>query len=216
MFLTLLLQTAPSTAQSVPVAVYGTVGAALLAAAASLNAARISAKTARDSAKLAAQTAQELKEKDYKNDFYKKLIEKRLAAWAEAEEFIKPLARVTRYEVDGEPRFTYFSSPDSFWKVVDGANSLILLQFIWIGGNFARHSIAFRQKLLDIANESGIPGHYGADGLVMLDSNKLWESGKNHHQELLQLYIGMVSTLGTQLATLHDIETFLRNVALVP
>lgn len=94
----LLLQ-ATSATQGTPVSVYVTIGAAVLAALASLNATRVSSKTsrevaslasqtARESAKIAAETAKQLKDTDYKNDYYKKVIEKRLKALEDVEKII--------------------------------------------------------------------------------------------------------------------------------
>ena len=74
-----------------PFVVYATLGAALFAALASLNATRISARTARevgslaaqtarDSARVASETAREIKGTEYKHDYYKKIIDKRIQA----------------------------------------------------------------------------------------------------------------------------------------
>jgi len=97
--LTLLLQAAASTPASTPITVYVTLGAAVLAALASLNATRVSSKTARevatlaaqttrDSARIAAETTREVKNQDYKNDYYKKVIDKRMDALEAVEKVI--------------------------------------------------------------------------------------------------------------------------------
>lgn len=53
--------------------------------------AELSAQVSRESAGLAVQIARELKEKDYKNDFYKKILDRRLDAWLEAEHLFFPM-----------------------------------------------------------------------------------------------------------------------------
>jgi HD superfamily phosphodiesterase len=62
---------------------------AAVAAYATIRNTRVTTQTQREMAKLADQTAKEFKEKDYKNDFYKKIIDRRLLAWEHAERFIE-------------------------------------------------------------------------------------------------------------------------------
>lgn len=75
--------------QTIPVAVYvtllTTLLASIIAACVSFYASRKSANTAKEVAALAARSTQELKEKDYKNDYYKRVIDKRMIALDKAE-----------------------------------------------------------------------------------------------------------------------------------
>lgn len=215
----LLLDAVPA-AQGTPITVYVTIGAAVLAALASLNATRVSSKTsrevatlasqtARESAKIAAETARELKDTDYKNDFYKKLIEKRLNAWADAERLIKSLADITTDVPDNRSFFTYFGDPKDFIQIVEDIKESILTQMIWIGGNYNDTVIAFRLKLHEIWGECYISDSNSENRHERIDKKLLRVAGKKYHNDMTALYTQMIAALITQLNTLHDIEGFL-------
>lgn len=65
-------------------AIYGTLGAAIIAAGASLTSALISFKT---------------KDREFRNDYYKKIIDKRLSAYQKVEGIIFSLSKTTSFTV---------------------------------------------------------------------------------------------------------------------
>jgi hypothetical protein len=220
MLLTLLLQ---ATAQGTPITVYVTIGAAVLAALASLNATRVSAKTSRevaaqaaqttrDSAKIAADTAREIKNQDYKFDFYKKIIEKRLAAWADAEQnIISVIASTYVDENDEQMRFRFIAGPEKFAVMMETVNRFIVQQAFWIGVEYASTLVQLRNKLASIANQSLVKGRYNENGTPLCDQAILYELGAKAHSELMSDIIKMSIALNKQMIELHDVETFLVN-----
>jgi len=220
MLLIILLQT---TSQATPVAAYVTMGAAVLAALASLNATRVSAKTqrevaaqaaqtARDSARIAADTAREIKNQDYKFDFYKKIIERRLAAWADAEQTLMPLmASVVMDEKDDRKRLSFFTSPKRFAEMLERVNNAMIGQSFWIGGQYSVHLLEFRNLLLIISHQCHVMGQFADNGVPLVDRKKLYEEGAAMHDTLMAIHFRMASALLRQIIDLHDVESFLRS-----
>jgi len=214
----LLLQIAT---QGTPITVYVTIGAAFLATLASLNATRVSSKTAkevaaqaaqtaRDSAKIAADTAREIKTQDYKFDFYKKIIEKRLNAWSEAEQLFLPLmATVYIDEQDNKRRFSFCAGPEKFAAMLEITNKSLTQQAFWIGGSYASNLIKFRDELLAISHECFVAGKYNSNGTPLPDKVKLYKAGAERHEMLKNITLGMAGDLTKQILDLHDVEKFL-------
>lgn len=224
MLITLLIETIQPATQGTPVTVYVTLFAAVLAGLASLNATRISSKTAREvaalsaqtaqeSARLAAQTAQELKEKDYKNDFYKRIIEKRLKAWERAEELMGLLAPAYIDQGDNRNYFSYFSSTELFENVLDMIRSSIVTQAIWMDKKYMDDLRKLHNVLADIRKNSyKSPLIRRDNGRFELDSALIMEAGKLGFIDFRNSFKQLVSTLGRQVKSLHDVESFLNQL----
>lgn len=234
MLLTLLLQKTVSveiaSLTNVYLALGGTLMAALIAAAASFVAsskadktsekvvalttktnhevAALSAQVTRESATLAARTAQELKEKDYKHDFYKKIIARRLAAWEVVEQFMSQISNAMQDDDDGKNFFNYCQGSKIFDDTMDKMRGILVSQVFWIGSGYSSNFTLIYNELLAIRRESShnIPGAT----LSTIDDNLLLHSGKKHYSECASITNELLKTMATQLSELHDVELFLK------
>jgi hypothetical protein len=84
---------------NVYIALGGTLFASGLAAYASFRASIKASATAREVAELSNRTARDLKEKEYKNDYYKKVIDKRIKALDEVEKLLALFATSQRVTI---------------------------------------------------------------------------------------------------------------------
>lgn len=190
-------------------AVYGTLVAAVLSLAASIYATVISSKTAEKVANLSRQAAQELKDRDYKNDFYKKILDKRFVAWAEAEELIKLLVNTLVDENDVVIP-SYFASPQAFDKVMDKIRSMVAQTF-WMGKEYADHLTTFYDTLQGIREGcTSKDGEKNSDGMPAVNGLLLIQAGRKYNMTCNRLLDGLLKILGRQVVSLHDIEGFFK------
>jgi len=161
-------------------------------------------------ANLADRTAKEFKEKDYKNDFYKKIIDKRLEAWEYAERFAEFIS-VARQDNDSkELTYDYFLDGETFVKVKEDLISLTAKAF-WISDGYLAAIQDFSAKLNEVVEEC----IFFEEGMVTevtyakVDNLKLANAGKKYYLEFNLLVEKITSAQSTMLKTLHDIESFL-------
>jgi hypothetical protein len=207
MLAVLLLQTNP-TANANPYVAYFTLAAALIAAGASFYSTTTASKTAREAARLSAQTARELKEEDYKKDFYKKILDRRLSAWTEAEQLFLPLRAAALTGPDGKDRFGFFYEPQEFRNLFDTLNKCLISQIFWLGGGYNNELLLFRNRLSEI-HDKCITNEI-KDGVNVIDAAKLFKAGAVHYEELHSIYLNVLAELSAIIGDLHNIEGFLQ------
>lgn len=215
----LLLDAAPA-AQGTPVTVYVTIGAAVLAALASLNATRVSSKTAREvatlasktaseSARIAAETAREIKDTDYRYDFYKKIIAKRFGAWEEAEQFIA-LSNNTQIDgLDNKMFYSFCSNGKELNNMISTMKTMLLNQTMWLGMDYGlifANLLNFNIDLLR-ASMSTSDNKYGnvSDAAVL-------QFGKSHYETHSELINKLLVALHAQVKNMHDVEAFFKEI----
>lgn len=228
----LLLQV--STPQPTPYAVYATLAVGVLSLIASgLNiyfssktaqkvvtlstkttreVAELSAQVTRESAGLAAQTAREIKEQDYKYDFHKKIIEKRLLAWSNSESLMSMLGTYVMDESDKKLMHNYFIS----WKLYNQAVAKLAkhdMESVWISRKYSETMTAYLNVLYDIK----VKFDGGQDESADYDSDEalsyLYEKGKHHHVELNLMWKKSMRLLGSEISKLHDLTILFRELS---
>ncbi|MDB5267202.1 MAG: hypothetical protein JWP58_242 [Hymenobacter sp.] len=233
---TATIMRAPKESQSTPPAVWATLAAAILALLSSLNSTRISRKTARevadlstktsrevadlssqtarDTAGIAAQTAKELKKEDYKHDFYKKLIQKRLDAWTEAESLLPFISAQISVGDEESILFGYFENGDLFDEILDKINSCMVLS-VWLGKDYANYVEKFHQKLYAIRVKCQIAGELLENNSPAIDDELLIQAGRDNYEETTALLHGYIKILGQQITVLHDMDSFFEQLSLL-
>jgi hypothetical protein len=235
MLLTLLLQSpvvhtttiTASDLTNVYIALGGTLAAAILAAIASFRAsskasitaekvavlttqttkdvAALSAQVARESASLAARTAQELKVIDYKNDFYKKLIERRLKAWEKSEELMLLLTTTLLYK--GDLIFYFFGKASDFDHLMEKIRSMAF-QSYWMGREYSVCVNDFYDKLLLIRNEC-LVDEKPADGeLPAINNSLLKQAGVKYASDCNEYRRKLLLISNNQIKKLHDLDSY--------
>lgn len=171
----LLVSEASAAPQPTPYAVYATLAVGILSLIASgLNiyfssktaqkvvnlstkttreVAELSAQVSRESAGLAAQTAREIKEADYKNDYYKKVIDKRLKAIETLENFTSLFLASTRI-MGTENRFHSFFEEDDMENIFGKSVDEIARYNIWYSIEVAIEMREFTTYVLVIINSA--------------------------------------------------------------
>lgn len=196
-----------TTTVDIPWTVYATLGAAFLAALASLNATRISSKTARDlgvlsaqtsreSAHIAAETAKRIKESDYKNDYYKRVIEKRIRAIELLEELLS-LFLVSGFIQGTEKRYHLFFTDKENSKRLGVLIDKVSAAGIWYGTTTAIKIREFTRQFLTIESEAN-----------ELDKAKRQEFIMDKFHEINDMVIGLQKGIAHDIYTMHDVEGF--------
>jgi hypothetical protein len=181
---------------------------ASLSAQTARDIAALSAQVSRESSALAAQTATDLKEKDYQNDFFKKIIDKRLKAWEEAEALMGMLLNTKVDRGDGKRLLHYFDDKEVFDKILLSMRLLAGKSF-WLGKEFSSHLRIFNRALTQARRECIKLDEVGEE---IIDEKMLYEAGKKHYLECVDLLNELVLILGRRIIVLHNIEDFFKEL----
>jgi hypothetical protein len=227
MIIALLLQAI--TPQSPPYAIYATLAVGLLSLIAScLNiyfssqtaqkvvnlstkttreVAELSAQVSRESAGLAAKTAKEIKDQDYKHDFYKKIIEKRFKAWEEMTALLSLSLRAGADTEDNRNVYLYFMSRKRFYEVFTRIDLLTASQIMWMSDGYVDAFAEFQTLNADLSHEAGLTVQNMEDDEA--DDSKLVQVGKDNYDKLETMMALLLLKLHIELFYLHDVEKFL-------
>lgn len=212
---------------NVYLALGGTLAAAIIAALASRNAAKtakdaanltattaqkvadlsrqttrevadLSAQVSRESATLAARTAQELKDKDYKNDYYKKIIDKRIKAIEQAE---KLTSLFIFFDTKNNSRYyTYFHNnlhdntySDAFSQVINSA--------LWYSKETFEAVQNFNNYMSDILPQAR----------KFRDASSITAFAISKHKDIGERRDYIIKCLGKDMHDLYDIDHFLQS-----
>lgn len=228
MLFILLLQT--TTPQGPPYAIYATLTVGILSLIASgLNiyfssrtaqkvinlstkttreVAELSAQVSRESAGLASQTARDIKETDYKHDFYKKIIAKRLVAWEEAEQFITSLGDAILDEIDGKTFHVFCKNSKDLLRLIEKMDSMMMNQTMWLGKAYGTEFMSFRNALIEILRIAMSNAH--SEKFSKVNDSLVLETGKLNLDLLNKIINNMLFTLSAQIDTLHNVEDFFK------
>jgi hypothetical protein len=195
----MLLQVGVSQSQSSN-AIYISIGAALLAAAASLYSAHKSANT-----------ATELKDRDYKYAFYQKVIDKRLTAWQNAETIINK-ASATVVVLGKEIEMpAFFISDKAFLEMLTMLRGY-QISSIWLSVEYANALSEYHnwlsllhRKCEKTPNQSAAnPGFAEA---LEVDLHRFGMASKEENAKYLNR---LFHAVGDAVAQMDDIERFLK------
>jgi hypothetical protein len=175
--------------------------------------AALSAQVTREVATLTARNAQDLKDKDYKNDFYKRIIEKRLKAWEEAQELVGMLSTTRVSAKDGASLPGFFSNSSEFDKVISKIESTVSTHF-WLGSDYTNYLWSMHNRLLVIRGECFFIDKRVVDGAYVIDNSLLLKAGKKYYTESNFMLDGLVKIIAKQIRELHDVESFLQETTL--
>lgn len=167
--------------------------------------AELSAQVSRESASLAARTSQELKVIEYKNDFYKRLIERRLKAWEKSEELIQSLSYTNIYK--GEILQAFFMNGQEYDALLDKIRSMVMQSF-WIGRDYSATMKVFYDKLLSIRSQCMELSKLLPNGIPAINDDLLRSAGVSNFDVCGTYYGKLIRISSEQLRSLHDIEGF--------
>lgn len=206
MFLSLLLQATQAVSITKPqlTAIYITLGGTIFSAI-------LSAFIAYRAANKSAETAKDLKDRDYRDDFYKKIIAKRFKVWEEAEEFVNPLTETLRDSNDGLAYFAFFDSGDDFDKVIDR-----MLPFgnkaLWLGRIYASELQRFDRILIDIRMDARYTDKFKETGHSQINDELLLKIGKERFNDIDYTLSRLVAASSIVIKSLHDVDAFFDNM----
>lgn len=169
----------------------------------------LSAQVSRESAGLAAQTAREIKEIDYKYDFYKRIIEKRLIAWEEAMQFIAQLVTKSYDRKDDKKFPNCFLDIEKLDKIL---KKMISLEgpTLWIGDEYNNLLRQFHAMLVSARHEAVQESSKNPFKSleILVEDSVLREVGKKFNKEYTGQVDKMTKELGKRLVDLHQVEPF--------
>ncbi|SMB80857.1 hypothetical protein SAMN00120144_4209 [Hymenobacter roseosalivarius DSM 11622] len=210
MLFNLLLQVTKTIAitDAVLPAVYGTLVAAVLSLAASIYATITSSKTAEKVAGLAKQAAQELKDKEYTHDFYKRIIAKRFTAWEEAEQFIVEISETVIDETDNERFYRFCASGERLKAMLDKMRLMMLNQTQWMGKEYGMPFMDIHNFCVEILREA-MRLEEDSNRIAAIDDRKLALLGKANYEQLNKIINQLIATHGKLIVIIHDVPSFL-------
>jgi hypothetical protein len=167
----------------------------------------LSAQVSKESATLAAQTARDIKDIDYKQAFYKMIIERRLKVWEEAEKLFTELEPTIKYRGENEGEsFRYFTSSAAFEGVYEKMRALGVKQQLWMDKKYNDMYVIFFNKHVIIRKEAAVNSNNA--GRAIIDDELLKVAGQKYFNELDSMQTSLFSMLNDQLADLHEVEKF--------
>jgi hypothetical protein len=212
MLLSLFLQHTITTSSltGVYLALGGTIVASILALVASIRASNKSANTAYQLANLTTQAPEALKDKDYKRDYYRKVIDKRMKAIEEIEEI---LGQFTTYEhititdkdgkvTEGKLHRYYRDNADAL--LIGNINILKNDQSVfgtWCNNSTGKAIAEFINLIVDTVKDVNE---------VEKDPTKRLVSFSFRYNEIKEKLSEVESFIGQEMATLYDIEAFFK------
>jgi hypothetical protein len=211
MIFSLLLQATPP--QGPPYAIYATLAVGILSLIASgLNiyfssktaqkvvnlstkttreVAELSAQVSRESAGLVAQTAREIKEVDYKNDYYKKVIEKRVKAIESLEKMLSLFLTSTRISGSDNKFHSCFEESDIENKFSIAIDEIVSYN-IWYSNETASKLRKFSTSVLLIIDSASRVNEKDKRGFFVREhfdlNNKVVELQKSMALDMYKLY----------------------------
>ena len=167
--------------------------AAIIAALASLASAYISFKS---------------KDKDFRNDYYKKLIDKRLSAHNNFEKIVSELSQVVDYRIKGKDDsmiegqiFAIFSNSKSFGLFMSEIQNTLQTRF-WLSKECIQDIGLLRNYLADVSSE------FYDNTTKEFDEKKILKSGVKHHEQLNALRQSLVLLLRKEIIEVQNIDKF--------
>jgi hypothetical protein len=136
-----------------------------------------------------------LKHLDYKNEYYKKILEKRLEAYQYLENQIAVLKNTVLDDEDGKPYHIIFSySKDDFSKLQH--NLFLAMSYsTWINRDTTSHI----EKLNELFYHLSLKLNRNADLITL---------GKTHYKEIAAHRKNLEACLRKDLMNLHDLKSF--------
>ncbi|MDO7877837.1 hypothetical protein Q5H93_24080 [Hymenobacter sp. ASUV-10] len=173
--------------------------------------ATLSATVSREASTLAARTAQELKDKDYKHDFYKRIISKRLGAWEESENLLVSISETMIDEKDNQKFYSFCISGEELNALLDKMRSMMLNQTQWMGQEYGIAYTQFFNFLVEILRESMYVDKEN-NKLSAVNDKQLILLGKANYEQLGTAINSLLSKLSKLVVTMHDVEPFLEEL----
>jgi hypothetical protein len=206
-YLLLQNQAVASNSFAINWALAGTIVASLISAAAAIRASNKASKTAREVAHLSESTAQALKDKEFRNDYYKKIIDRRLVAYESLEKLVSSFSKRRILDVKtsvgmGTHEIYYFFESDaeyvSFFALVND----LLDKTLWFSTGLKKEILALQHKLAEIGNSFGVP--MGQP----IDDDTLRIAGINYDVELKIIRKRITTLFKRELIEIQDINRF--------
>jgi hypothetical protein len=158
--------------------------------------AALSAQVTRESSTLAARTAQELKDKDYKNDYYKKIIDKRLEAIQSLEEVIGVFRA---YGIVDDMRFNIFIAENKDGVKYTAMFQKVINNYTWYSLETLKAVREVHQDIVNIFERTKKISEQQELLLFVESKSEVIGSGRDR----------LINCIGRDMHTLYDIDTFL-------
>lgn len=180
---------------------------ASLVAAASVRASNKASLTAREVVALSARSAQELKDKEFRNDYYKKIIDRRLTAYELLQQLVAEFSKrriidvITSVGKGTHEIYAFFASDedyDTFFKLV---NKLVD-RALWLSINLKKEIFKLQNRLAEIGNDFGT--HIGQQ----IGAESLRIAGINNDKELKEIRKNLITYYKRELVEIQDIDKF--------
>ncbi|MBH8559858.1 hypothetical protein [Hymenobacter negativus] len=174
-----------------------TLFAAIIAALASLTSAYIALKS---------------KDKDFKNDYYKKMIDKRLSAYDDIESILNNLSHVVNVEklVNKKPEsvgaiFKFFESDESFHAFMNKLQSVIHKGF-WLSTGCKNEIIDFYNKLSEIGKELKVYENQN------FNRDELINAGLKYYNSIDKVRIRVYLLMVEEIIEIQNVEKFFKGL----
>jgi hypothetical protein len=133
----------------------------------------------------------------YKNEYYKKLIEKRFNAYQTIESVLQRMQNTIRWDEGKYEYYAFFDDENSYNQFLDSVISSPIAAW-WLSREMVEITSSFKQF---IWNEL----------LFMPKDERRVKLGIMHHQKLKEYYSNIEHILFNDLKNLHDVEHFIEN-----
>jgi hypothetical protein len=194
------------------IGIAGSLFASLVAAAASFRASSKASSTAREVVMLSSRSAQELKDKEFRNDYYKKIIDRRLTAYESLEQLVAEFSKrriidvITSVGKGTHEIYAFFASDkdyDTFFKLVNE----LLDRTLWFSVDLKKEVLNLQNKLAEIGN--GFGTHIGQE----IGAERLRVAGINHDYELKKLRKKIIAYYKNELIEIQHIDKFFEGLS---
>jgi hypothetical protein len=227
MMLSLLLQASQtvtiktSTLNGIFLSLAGTAFAALLSFYASWRASSKASVTAHRVAELTTQTnlrvaevasltAKEIKEVDYRDDFYKKLINKRLEAWEAVAKLINA-TMLSRLDLKDKTSFFSFCRHSMAFEEALNILAIAMSHQVWLNTDCLNALDSFNNEIIDIGNVARNKTLSKSTGEVF-DSELLRSEAKGRYLKMNGMLNSLVMLHAVLLEQIQDVPSFLNEM----
>lgn len=154
----------------------------------------------------------ELKEIDYKNDYYKKIIDKRINAYDELEKFIGELdiERDNNYDNKTYHCYNFLTELDDCRAAAKRSADICGLNS-WFSVKLENQVNSFNEKLVDVANEMNNKAREAKIDKKIDLQREIYQIACKYHNEIKELIFNLKAEIIKDRLKLHEVEDYLKD-----